>query len=121
MILSLLRVKDFEMEDMMRSSFAESDAQKKKPEVHLQRQSCAAKLNTLREQPWPEGPGRCASAVVDSTALLMPGCVRVSVAKQSGIGATVARQRPATVRVQANEDRGDTVHRAAARRGGHRH
>jgi superfamily II RNA helicase len=58
MILSLLRVKDFEMEDMMRSSFAEFHLQKKQPELASRRSEAEATLRQLREKPWPVGPGR---------------------------------------------------------------
>jgi hypothetical protein len=59
MILSLLRVKDFEMEDMMRSSFAEFHLQKEQPEVARKHKEAEATLRRLREKPWPTGPGRC--------------------------------------------------------------
>jgi superfamily II RNA helicase len=59
MIVSLLRVRDFEVEDMLRSSFAEFHAQKQNPAVLHARDEAAAKLDKLRENPWPEGPGWC--------------------------------------------------------------
>jgi superfamily II RNA helicase len=64
MILSLLRVKDFEMEDMMRSSFAEFHAQKQHPELGRAKVEALSKLAALRAKPWPSGPGRCAASRV---------------------------------------------------------
>lgn len=64
MILSLLRVKDFEMEDMMRSSFAEFHAQKAQPDVVRQRDAAKQQLQALRDKPWPSGPGRCARGTI---------------------------------------------------------
>ena len=61
MILSLLRVKDFEMEDMMRSSFSEFHLQKQAPEMAAGRAKLDARLKQLRDKPWPTGPGRCAA------------------------------------------------------------
>ena len=61
MILSLLRVKDFEMEDMMRSSFAEFHAQKQHPDLVKAKEEAQRKLAALKEKPWPQGPGRCTS------------------------------------------------------------
>lgn len=60
MILSLLRVKDFAVEDMMRSSFAEFRAQREQPDVVAARTHLARKLADLQAKPWPSGPGRCA-------------------------------------------------------------
>lgn len=59
MILSLLRVKDFAVEDMMRSSFAEFRAQREQPEVVAARTRYARALSDLQAKPWPSGPGRC--------------------------------------------------------------
>lgn len=60
MILSLLRVKDFAVEDMMRSSFAEFRAQREHPEVVAARALLVQDLAKLQAKPWPTGPGRCA-------------------------------------------------------------
>jgi hypothetical protein len=69
MILSLLRVKDFEMEDMMRSSFAEFHSQKQHPDVVKAREAASAQLAQLKENPWPEGVGRCVSPSVSVASL----------------------------------------------------
>jgi superfamily II RNA helicase len=58
MILSLLRVKEFSMEDMMKSSFAEFHAQKQHPDMKKALNDATQRLQQLKDRPWPEGPGR---------------------------------------------------------------
>jgi superfamily II RNA helicase len=57
MILSLLRVKDFKVEDMMRSSFAEFRTQRQHPALREARERAEGMLAELHGKPFPEGPG----------------------------------------------------------------
>jgi superfamily II RNA helicase len=55
MILSLLRVRDFKVEDMMRSSFSEFASQQQFPEIRRQDEQAESKLQELNSKQWPEG------------------------------------------------------------------
>lgn len=55
MILSLLRVRDFKVEDMMRSSFSEFASQQRFPELKRKDELADQKLLELTSKQWPEG------------------------------------------------------------------
>ena len=57
MILSLLRVRDFKVEDMMRSSFSEFASRQQLPELKRRHEQADGMLAELTSKPWPE---RCA-------------------------------------------------------------
>ena len=59
MIVSLLRVRDFKVEDMLKRSFAEFHAQKALPELLVAHDLAVEKLTVLRAKPWPEGTDLC--------------------------------------------------------------
>lgn len=61
MILSLLRVRDFKVEDMMRSSFSEFASQQQFPELKRKVEQADRMLQELTGKRWPEG---CATAAV---------------------------------------------------------
>ena len=69
MILSLLRVRDFKVEDMMRSSFSEFASQQQFPEVKRKLEQADRMLADLTSKPWPEG---CALECLQLTRLCTP-------------------------------------------------
>lgn len=55
MILSLLRVRDFKVEDMMRSSFSEFASKQQFPELRRKDEEAEKLMHELESKPWPEG------------------------------------------------------------------
>lgn len=59
MILSLLRVRDFKVEDMMRSSFSEFASQQQFPELKRKDEQAERMMQELTSKRWPEGCASC--------------------------------------------------------------